>query len=180
MRVRTRFYGTDQLRLHYKQSYDDTLQGFWMRARMSHFNMPEMDKLLTPLMGLKIERGIIDSLLLVANGNDYFAYGTMDLRFHDLRAKLLKTEETKGKFLVSIENFFVGLLLRKHDNGRTDILFKERLRKRAIFNFWAKISLEGLLSNLGIKSDKKERKQFEKTIEKFNLPEKYWDDIDDF
>lgn len=178
-RVRARFFGTDPLRLHFKQSYDDTLQGFWMRARMSHFNMPEMNKLLTPLMGLKIESGTIDSLLLVANGNDYFAYGTMDLRYHNLHAKILKTADSKGKFLISIENFFAGLLLRKHDNGRTNLLFKERLRKKSIFNFWAKIGLEGLLTNLGVKSDKKERKQFEKTVEKFNLPEKYWEDIDD-
>jgi len=178
-RVRARFFGTDLLRLHFKQSYDDTLQGFWMRARMSHFNMPEMNKLLTPLMGLKIESGTIDSLLLVANGNDYFAYGTMDLRYHNLHAKILKTADSKGKFLISIENFFAGLLLRKHDNGRTNLLFKERLRKKSIFNFWAKIGLEGLLTNLGVKSDKKERKQFEKTVEKFNLPEKYWEDIDD-
>lgn len=178
-RVRARFFGTDPLRLHFKQSYDDTLQGFWMRVRMSHFNMPEMNKLLTPLMGLKIESGTIDSLLLVANGNDYFAYGTMDLRYHNLHAKILKTSDSKGKFLISIENFFAGLLLRKHDNGRTNLLFKERLRKKSIFNFWAKIGLEGLLTNLGVKSDKKERKQFEKTVEKFNLPEKYWEDIDD-
>lgn len=180
MRVRARFFGTDPLRLHFKQSYDDTLQGFWMRVRMSHFNLPEMNKLLTPLMGLKIESGTIDSLLLVANGNDYFAYGTMDLRYHNLHAKLLKTEETKGKFLISVGNFFAGFLLRKHDNGRTNLLFKERLRKRSIFNFWAKIGLEGLLTNLGVKRDKKERKQFQKTIEKYGLPEKYWDDIDDF
>jgi hypothetical protein len=179
-RVRARFFGTDPLRLHFKQSYDDTLQGFWMRARMSHFNMPEMNKLLTPLMGLKIESGTIDSLLLVANGNDYFAYGTMDLRYHNLHAKLLKTADSKGKFLISIENFFAGLLLRKHDNGHTNLLFKERLRKKSIFNFWAKIGLEGLLTNLGVKRDKKERKEFEKTIEEFNLPEKYWDDIDDY
>nr|MCU0387981.1 hypothetical protein [Chitinophagaceae bacterium] len=109
MRLRTRFYGTDQVRLHFKQSYYDSLQGFWMRVRMSHFNMPEMNKLLTPLMGLKIESGIIDSLLLVANGNDYFAYGTMDLRYHDLHAKIAKTKDSKGKLLISLENFFVDL-----------------------------------------------------------------------
>jgi hypothetical protein len=103
----------------------------------------------------------------------------MDLRYHDLHAKIAKTEDTKGKLLIGIENFFVDLLLRNHDNGRTNLLFKERLRKRGIFNFWAKIGLEGLLSNLGIKWDKKEQKQFEESIEKYNLPEKYWDDIDD-
>jgi hypothetical protein len=179
MRVRARFFGTDQLRLHFKQSYDDSLQGFWMRVRMSHFDMPEMNKLLTPLMGLKIQSGTIDSLLLVANGNDYFAYGTMDLRYHDLHAKIAITKDSKGKLLIELENFFVDLLLRNHDNGRTNLLFKERLRKRGIFNFWAKIGLEGLLTNLSIKRDKKERKRFENSIEKYNLPEKYWEDIDD-
>ncbi len=179
-RVRARFFGTDPLRLHFKQSYDDTLQGFWMRVRMSHFNLPEMNQLLTPLMGLKIESGTIDSLLLVAKGNDYFAYGTMDLRFHDLHAKIAVSEDSKGKWLTTIENFFIDLILPNHDNGHTDLLYKERLRKRGIFNFWAKIGLEGLLTNLGIKSDKKERKKFEESLEKFNLPEKYWDEIDDW
>jgi hypothetical protein len=180
MRVKANFYGTDPLRLHFKQSYDDSLQGFWMRVRMSHFNMPEMNKLLTPLMGLKIESGTIDSLLLVANGNDYFAYGTMDLRYHDLHAKIATSIDTKGKLLIGIENFFVDLILRNHDNGHTNLMFKERLRKRGIFNFWAKIGLEGLLTNLGIKRDRKERKEFEETIDKYNLPDKYWEDIDDY
>lgn len=179
MRVRAQFYGTDQIRLHFKQSYDDSLQGFWMRVRMSHFNMPEMNPLLTPLMGLKITSGTIDSLLLVVNGNDYFSYGTMDLRYHNLHAKLAKSEDGKGNLLVGIENFFIDLVLRNHDNGRTNLLFKERVRKRSTFNFWAKIGLEGLLTNLGIKRDKKEKKRFESSVERFNLPEKYWDEIDD-
>jgi hypothetical protein len=178
MRVRARFYGTDVVRLHFRQSYYDTLQEFWMRVRMSHFEMPEMNKLLVPLMGLKIHSGTVDSLLLVTRGNDYFAYGTMDMRYHSLKVKLLKTEETKGKWLVSIANFFTGVFLRKHDNGRTDLLFKERIRKRSIFNFWGKIALEGLLTNLGIKKDKKERKQFEKTVKAFDLSENYWQDDD--
>lgn len=179
MRVRSRFFGTDVVRVHFKQSYYDTLQGFWMRVRMSNFHLPEMNKLLTPLMGLKIEKGNMDSLLLVANGNDYFAFGTMDLRYHGLKARLLKTEDTKGKFFVSIANFFTGILLRTHDNGRTNLLYKERVQKRSIFNFWGKIALEGLLTNLNIKRDKAERKKFEKAIEKYNLPGKYWQDDDD-
>ncbi|HSR38261.1 MAG TPA: hypothetical protein VLL95_05055, partial [Phnomibacter sp.] len=178
MRVRARFYGTDVVRLHFRQSYYDTLQEFWMRVRMSHFEMPEMNKLLVPLMGLNILSGTVDSLLLVARGNDYFAYGTMDMRYHNLRARLLKTEDTKGKVWVSMANFLTGIFLRKHDNGRTDLLFKERIRKRSIFNFWGKIALEGLLTNLGIKRDKKERKQFEKTVKAFDLSENYWQDDD--
>lgn len=178
MRVRARFYGTDVVRLHFRQSYYDTLQEFWMRVRMSHFEMPEMNKLLVPLMGLNIHSGTVDSLLLVARGNDYFAYGTMDMRYHNLRARLLKTEDTKGKVWVSMANFLTGIFLRKHDNGRTDLLFKERIRKRSIFNFWGKIALEGLLTNLGVKRDKKERKQFEKTVKAFDLSENYWQDDD--
>jgi hypothetical protein len=33
---------------------------------------------------------------------------------------------------------------------------------------------------LGIKRDRKERKEFEETIDKYNLPDKYWEDIDDY
>lgn len=178
MRIRARFYGTDVVRLHFRQSYFDSLQEFWMRVRMSHFEMPEMNRLLVPLMGLKIQAGTVDSLLMVAKGNDYFAYGTMDLRFHNLKVKLLKTEETKGKFFIGIANFATSVFLRKHDNSRTNLLYKERIRKRSIFNFWGKIALEGLLTNLGIKSDRKERRKFKKSLEALNLPDKYWQDED--
>jgi hypothetical protein len=75
-------------------------------------------------------------------------------------------------------NFLTGIFLRTHDNGRTDYLFKERLRKRSIFNFWGKIALEGLLTNLGVKSDKAERRKFEKSVKAYDLPEKYWQDDD--
>lgn len=176
LRVKALMYGTENLRLRYRQSYTDTLQGFWIRVKAGKINMKSLNRFLTPLIGLHIKSGMIDSLLLVANGNDYFGYGTMDLRYHSLSIKYADT--SRSKLILNTINWLASKLLRKHDNGRSDLLYKNRLRKRGVFNFWGKLALEGFLTNIGVRSNKKEQKDFKKNIKKYNLPATYWDKDD--
>ncbi len=176
IRLRVNLYGKGALQLGFRQSYHDSLQGFWMGVRMGKFTMAEMNKLLQPQMGLRINSGQIDSLLLLVNGNDHFAYGTMDLRYHSMNVRLMGQGGKEKYFGANTINWLANQILRRHDNGKPNLVFKERVKKRGQFNFWGKIAVEGLLTNIGVKSDKKEKKNFKKNLKQYKLPENYWEE----
>ena len=179
MIVNARLYGKGQTRLNFRQSYTDSLQGFWMRVRMGNMNMQEMNAFLRPQMGLQIKSGIIDTLTLLINGNKYFAYGTMDLRYHKMSVRLLsKKDGSEQYFLAGTINWLANQIVRRHDNGRPNLVFKNRVVKRGQFNYLSKIGVEGLLTNIGIKTDRKERKKFKKNLHKYKLPTNYWGNDD--
>ena len=71
-------------------------------------------------------------------------------------------------------NWLVNQFIRSSDEGKTNLLFRRRNRKRGQFNFWGKIAMQGLLSDIGLKRDDAERKAFEKTVRKMDLPANYW------
>lgn len=179
MIMNSRVYGKGQTKINFRQSYTDSLQGFWMRVRMGQMNMHEMNTLLRPQMGLQIKSGIIDTLTLLTNGNKYFAYGTMDLRYRKMSVKLLGKNGDGKFFLSETINWLANQLVRRHDNGRPNLVFKTRVVKRGQFNFLSKIGIEGILTNIGIKTDRKERKKFKKNLHKYKLPVNYWGN-DDF
>ncbi|MCU0395869.1 MAG: hypothetical protein MUF29_08160, partial [Chitinophagaceae bacterium] len=176
LRMATRLYGKGPVQLGHWQSYTDTLQGFVLRIRMGQFGMREMNAFLRPQMGLLIRGGTIDTMSLLVKGNKYFAYGTMDMRFQDMSVRLLGEGEKEKYFGANFINWLINQILRRHDNGKADLIFKERVQKRGQFNFWGKIALEGVLTNIGVKSDRREKMKFKKELKEYNLPREYWDD----
>lgn len=174
MRLTTRLFGEGFLRLLFRQSYADTLQGFWMRTRMNGFSMNRMNELLSPLLGVSLRSGHIDTLTMLVKGNDHFAYGTMDMRYDNLNVWISNSDEEEGTFISGPISWIANQLLRRHDNGRPDLLFRKRVRKRGQFNFWGKIAVEGLLTNIGVKRDNAEKRDFKKNIKAYHLPENYW------
>jgi hypothetical protein len=65
------------------------------------------------------------------------------------------------------------VVLRGHDNGKPNLLLKERVQKRGQFNYWGKIAIEGLLSNIGLKSNRAERKSLQKQKRIYQMPTDY-------
>jgi hypothetical protein len=96
------------------------------------------------------------------------------MRYHDLAVRIMNKKEKGGNFLNNTLNFLVNQFIRSSDNGKPNLLFRRRVRSKGQFNYWGKISVEGLLSNTGIKRDIAERKAFEKTLKAYELPYDYW------
>jgi len=168
-RLRSQLMGRGDLLIGFKQSYTDSLQAFSMRARMGRMDLTELNQLLVPLVSVKIDRGVADSMLLMVGANDYVAYGSMDLRYRNLRLSLLKKGEKKY-FLSSFFNLIINGVVHSSDNSKFNILYQERLRNKGVYNYWSKIAISGLLSNLGVKRDKKQIKKYNKAIKQRGFP----------
>jgi hypothetical protein len=161
--------GQGDMLVGFHQSYADTLQEFKMRARMGAMDLSALNSLLVPMVSVKVDRGIVDSMLLIVSANDYTAYGSMDLRYHNLRLSLLKNGE-KQYFLSKFLNWILNGVVRSKDNSTRKALYQERLRSKSIYNYWGKIAINGLLTNLGFKRDKKQVRKYNKAVKQKSVP----------
>lgn len=160
-----KFMGSGNLKFAFQQSYTDTLKGFLLLARMDKMEFNSLSPLLLPLFNLDITRGRMDSLWLRVKGNDYFAYGNMQMHYHKLKFNLLKENGDKKKFASFLANFII-----RNKNTKKGVVFQERLRNKSTFNYWGKIALSGLLTNLGIKSNKKYSRKYKKEASRLQIP----------
>lgn len=160
------FMDQGKLKFAFRQSYTDSLKGFLLLARMGTMRLDALSPLLRPLFNLHIRDGRTDSLWLRVKGNDYFAYGHMELDYHKLRFELLKEDGKKKKFASFLAN-----LLIKNKNAKKGLVYQERIRNKSTFNFWGKIALSGLMNNMGIKRDKKYLRTYKKEAARLAIPE---------
>ncbi len=160
------FMDQGKMKFAFQQSYSDSLKGFLLLARMGKMNLNALSPLLRPLFNLQITDGRTDSLWLRVRGNDYFAYGNMELDYRKLRFELLRENGQKKKF-----TSFLANLLIKNKNSKKGLVYQERLRNKSTFNFWGKIALSGLLNNMGVKSDKKYIRKYKKEAKRLAIPE---------
>ncbi|MFM2136406.1 MAG: hypothetical protein RL021_1806, partial [Bacteroidota bacterium] len=163
------------MRITFRQSYTDSLQGFWMRMRLGGFDMARLNGLLSPLMRIELQSGRIDTMTILVKGNDHFAFGTIDMKYKDLFVCLKSDGKKKGP-LHRTADWAANLYIRNTDNGKPNMLFRKRIKKRGQFNFWGKIAVEGLLSDIGVKRDESEISAFEKAVRTYGLPWDYWNE----
>lgn len=158
--------------LRVKQSYLDTLSGFLMTLRVQPTSLSFLNPVLTPLSNVIIKSGNVDSLHLRAIGTEHIAFGEMNMYYHNLRIKLVKPGEPdkttfKTRLISRIANTFV---IKKHNRGRTGLVYFERLRDRSFFNYIVKMTFSGLATSVGFKKNQKYRKLYERRLQNSNLP----------
>jgi hypothetical protein len=164
--ARAKLMGKGNIRLTFRESYTDSLRGFIMLARMGKMELNALSPLLLPLFNIKIDRGRVDSLWLNVKANDYLAFGKMEMDYRHLKLSLLNEQGKKKGFT----SFLINTVLRSN-NDKTGLVYRERMRNKSMFNFWGKIAMSGLLTNMGIQKNKKQVKKYNREMKNLNLPE---------
>jgi hypothetical protein len=164
--ARAKLMGKGNIRLTFRESYTDSLRGFIMLAKMGKMELNALSPLLFPLFNIKIDRGRVDSLWLNVKANDYLAFGKMEMNYRHLKLSLLNEQGKKKGFT----SFLINTLLRSN-NDKTGLVYRERMRNKSMFNFWGKIAMSGLLTNMGIQKNKKQVKKYNREMKNLNLPE---------
>ncbi|MCG7753543.1 hypothetical protein [Flavihumibacter cheonanensis] len=161
----TLFMDSGHLRFGFHQAYLDSLYGFYLLARMGKMELNALSPLLMPLFNLHIKQGRADSVWLRVKGNDYFAYGHMELDYRKLKFELYDENGRKKKF-----TSFLANLLIKNRNGKKGLVYQERVQNKSTFNYWGKIALSGLMTNLGVKSNRKYLRNYKKEAKRLEIP----------
>ncbi|MEO6933334.1 MAG: hypothetical protein ABI151_17000, partial [Chitinophagaceae bacterium] len=154
----------------YAESYSDSLSGFSARQAMSPVTLSQFSKFSKPLAGVSITSGIADTVFADWTGNKYAAFGTMNFHYRDLKLKLYNKQDTsKRGFVPKVETVIANLILPSKKR-KSSLIYFVRDREKFIFNYWIKAQVSGILSTMGIKKDKKYRKQYKKNSRQYSLP----------
>jgi hypothetical protein len=166
-----RLLDTVNTRVHFDESYLDTLSAFYFSVRVGKISLPLLNQFVVPMANAKIISGELDTLQIRAVGREYLAHGKMNMYYRDLKVQFLnKADQSKTTVITKFITWVANGLVRD-SNKKTGMVFAERLRERAVFNYWIKIILGGTLTNAGIRSNTKSEKKYKKSLKKANVPE---------
>lgn len=161
-----------EINLRVRESYTDSLAGFLMTLRMKPTTLSFLNPVLAPLSNVIFKSGTIDSLHLRAIGRDDLSFGEMQMYYHDLRIRLVKEgQEDKRSFGGNVLSYIANLvIIKKNNDGRTGLVYFERLRDRSFFNYIVKMVFSGMATSVGVKKNRKYQKQYERELRERSLP----------
>lgn len=154
--------------LYVAQSYRDSASGFYMTVDMGEADLTSINPILASLASAKFKSGKIDSLKMQVTGNDDYAYGTMDMKYKNIRIQLFKNgDETNKNVLTRVISFVANtFVIKKNNKNRTAIVFFERLKDRSSINYLVKTTLNGVINSTGATSKSKQRKKYKRALKK--------------
>ena len=166
-----RFMDATDLKASYAQSFTDSLSGFQLKVIASSFNLRSLNPLLIPFASSLIKSGYLDTIRMSVAGRKYVAYGIMKMRYHNLNVQYLNKgiEENptlKSRLISFLAN---GIVNNKNLDGSGEV-YAERDPEKGFVNYWVKIFIGGLFTNTGARTDSKQERKYNQTIEKFNVP----------
>lgn len=166
----TKLLGLHIRRLHYRESYADSLSGFHMLLKTSGLHMPELSQITNPMAAADLEAGYLEPITARIAGNRYASVGDMKFFYKDLKLRLLGHKDTtRRSLLIKFENFVASKILRKRNQQEARI-FYDRDQKKFIFGYWIKSIVSGVLVSVGVKANKKYHANYLKLRERHTLP----------
>ncbi len=136
-------------------------------AEVGPFDLTEFNRILVPSASVQISGGQSESIIMSAKADEDYSYGEMKFQYKDLKIALLNRETETPKGLGNaLGSFFANTFIIKSNNPRNFVLrkgdiFFERDKKRAIFNYWTKTFLSGVVSSIGAANNKKKIKKMQ-------------------
>ncbi|MCR6719217.1 MAG: DUF748 domain-containing protein [Chitinophagaceae bacterium] len=136
--------------LSVKESYTDSAGGFRMHVEMEKGDLTVLNPILVALANAELKSGNLDSLRMDVIGQESFAYGNMKVYYDDLKVRVIREKpRSLGTRLI---NFFANTIIKNQNKGKGNTVYVERLRDRSAINYLVKITLSGVMTNVGIKS----------------------------
>jgi len=171
LRAEALMFDNIQVALRVKESYTDSLAGFSMTVGIKPADLPVLNPVLEPLASVQVGSGKLDHLEMRAVGREYISFGEMKFYYHDLKIKILKNGELEKKsFLTSMATFVANkFVIHTNNSSRDGRVFFIRNRERSIFNYWLKMTLTGVASSAGAKSNRKLLRKYKQEIKKKQL-----------
>ncbi len=166
-----RFLGATDLRVNYEQAYADTLSGFELKAIASSFDMTALNPMLQPIASARVKSGYLDTLRMSVVGRKHVAFGVMKMHYRNLNVQYLnqgvaENATTRTKLI----SFFANRIVRRQRLMGSGDVYAERDPEKGFVNYWVKIFIGGVLTNTGVKSDKKQEKKYASSIQKYKVP----------
>jgi hypothetical protein len=159
------------IRINFRQAYVDTLGSFSFRVGMGPYALRGLNPVIEPLANIRITDGQANLLQLRAAGNDYYTLGKVKFHYQDLGVEFLPADPKGGSLFTGLTNFFTNSFVINRSNRKRDgVVYFERNRERSVFNYWLKITLSGILTSVGVKTNKSYIRNYRRNLRKYKLP----------
>jgi hypothetical protein len=170
-RLYARFMDATDMRVKYEQSYTDSLSGFHLKVVASSFDLTALNPLLKPFVSAEVRRGHLDTLRMSVIGRKYVAYGIMKMYYHGLNVQyLVNGDELNESFKAKSISFFANRIVHTNNRAGSGDVYAERDPEKGFVNYWVKIFVGGVLTNTGVRTDKKAEKRYNKAITSYKVP----------
>lgn len=134
-------------------------QAFKLSGRVGAMDLTLMNKILEPTTQLWIKSGKNREITFEISANDEIAIGEMFFKYNRLKFRIVDKDEDHMSFGNSILSFWANRLVKSNNPSflwkRRGIIYYERNPNRAIFNYWSRAFLSGIISSVGVKNNKK-------------------------
>lgn len=137
-------------------------------VNVDSIDLTEFNRILVPTALTQIKTGKSKRIVMTARANENYSYGEMRFFYNDLKVQLLNPETETSKGLGNVlGSFFANTFIIRTNNPKNFVLrkgdiFFERDEKRAIFNYWTKTFLSGVVSSIGATNNKKKIRKMQK------------------
>ena len=136
-------------------------------VEVDSFDLQEFNRILIPNASAQIKSGKNERIIMTAKANEVYSYGEMKFYYNDLKVQLLNRETETPRGLGNVlGSFFANTFIIRSNNPKNFVvrkgdIFFERDKKRAIFNYWTKTFLSGVVSSIGAANNKKKIKKMQ-------------------
>ncbi len=143
----------------------DAGQFFFFQGTLNDMDLTELNRLLEHTAFVRIRDGYNKHVTFNFEANEDYAIGDMKFYYDDLKIRVLNPDDEGNKgHGASIKSFFANTFVVSKKNPhllfvREGDIFHHRDGSKAIFNYWAKALLSGVVSSIGAKNNKKEIKK---------------------
>ncbi|MET0636376.1 MAG: hypothetical protein ABWZ25_10145 [Chitinophagaceae bacterium] len=151
-------------------SYLDTFGGFVMTLQIGKSDLTKLNPVLRPLASAELRSGIIDTLSMDVMGREYYAFGNMTMYYHGLKIRVVRDGTQKKTFFTSILSFLVNAIIRNENDSRKSVVYFKRLRDRSAINYLVKTTMDGVITSIGLKRNRKQIKEYKKEAKKMGIP----------
>jgi hypothetical protein len=142
----------------------DPLDGFTYRFALGAMPMEAFNSILGPAAHIRIERGDLDTLHVVAEANDSVAIGSMGMYYSRLHIGLLKKGAEEGEGLLqTFGGWLANAVVRTNHPQRADkgpaAVYFERMQDRSVFHYLIKQTLSGIPGNVRLPDKKRKARR---------------------
>lgn len=163
--------GTIPTSLQVKEAYTDSLGGFHMHLDMGAGDLTILNPILRALASAELKSGTLDTLVMEVVGREEMAYGQMKMLYRNLKIKLVQADPGKRKaFKLAILNFFANTIIKNKNSRKSGAVYFRRLRDRSAINYLVKITLSGVMSNVGVRKAERISRREAKDLRAKPLP----------
>ena len=157
-----------KMRINANFPLKDNQKSFSFDGKLGASKFKDYESALYPALGIQIMKGNIDDLSFNASATNISSHGRMTLLYHDLEAKVLKSEKKdKSKFMSWGVNSVVHNANPGKNNKTREVLMSfDRVEYKGLGNYLWKTVMSGLVNTISPVGKKSEESKEQQKIDK--------------